>query len=194
MIAAVVLFSVAYTPGRAPATAEDRIWNIMDRIAWKESRRRQDRIGIFGEVSEFQLMPATVRAYNSAHGTAYEVEAVRDSRILSRMIATWALSWHLWRYRRRPAPIRWILAVSAYHTGYRLADRGIVRWVYVDDVIPEDLEEVRARYRCRIGREYMKIGEARESKYNMRPFTLCEAHIPEWKKEYRIKYPDHVKE
>lgn len=25
--------------------------------------------------------------------------------------------------------------------------------------------------------------DARESKYNMRPFTLCDAHIPEWKKD-----------
>jgi len=156
MLPLILLLSVLECPSGDPPKCDQ--WDRMTRIAVKETRRRHYRIGGHGEVSEFQLMPATIRNYNRAHKTDFQIDEVAQSRILSRMVADWAVQWHLWRYRDEVSALRIVLSVSAYNTGYKLTDRRVVRWVYVQDVEPFALSEVERIYHVKRGKEFMWIG------------------------------------
>lgn len=148
-----------YSPIHIRVNHKDDQWDRMTRIAIKETGRRMRRKGAAGEVSEFQLMPITIKSYNRLHKTAYTVEQVGRSKILSRMIADWSIQWHMWRYREECAALRLVLSVSAYNTGYKLADRHVIRWTYVRDIEPDALDAVERLYKVRKGSEFMLVGD-----------------------------------
>jgi hypothetical protein len=118
----------------------------LDKIEMKESDGIMTTVGRHGEVSSYQIMVSTIRCYNKFHKTKYTVAQVKKSRPLARKIAFWALTWYSDRYLCKDPDLTLVRAVSGYNTGHGMGDKGIIRYDYVVDVVPEALARCIKRY------------------------------------------------
>jgi hypothetical protein len=155
-LVAVLLLSLQYaaTPARVPGRwdyrAPVKLDTVLEAIRWKETRGHAYKVGADGERSAYQIMPYVLDEYNRSHRTNFTYHQLVSNDLIARRVAAWALLWNYWRFiHLDDEHLRIVYAVSAYNNGYSRPMKGIIKYVYVQDVIPETFAHVTNRYGVR---------------------------------------------
>lgn len=158
LVCLVVLVALLHCP--PVKNYKQKIYHIdlLDAIAWKESRNRDNIIGPCGEGGRHQIMPRTLQNYNKFSGMDKYLFSELSNPFRSACVALWVLQWLETRYSECPSVLRDALVISAYHTGHRISDNGIIKWTYVRDINPAIIELLYwYGYVDTAGTEYMRL-------------------------------------
>ena len=138
-----------------------RFWNkLLYHLAEKESGHDDHAISSKGARTRYQLMPAVLYWYNKTEKQSYTIRYLIKHPVKAKEVSRWALQWNFDFFitdYNKPY-LRMVKAISAYNTGYKMAKKNIIKYVYVQDIYPEGLNYVLNHYGIVWkGKKYMRI-------------------------------------